>query len=148
MRTTWVGLSIALALVLAGCNGNGSNSISQCTPPNGIGTVLVYPAPNASGVPDNFGVVVLASTAPLPPSFQVYVVNNSTQNSVLFNILGTAPNPLPSPNAPATFANPVYQSSGAPAGTSFVPGSSISVYLNDSGSNCNPSLSLGTFRVQ
>lgn len=141
------GVLAAAVLVLAGCNGNASSNPGPCTPPNGIGTVLVYPAPGATGIPDNFGLVVLGSTAALPASYQVYVVNNSTQNAVAFNTLGSPPNPLPTPNAVPTFSGPVYQSSGNP-GATFVAGSSITVYLNNVNSGCVPTLSLGTFRVQ
>jgi hypothetical protein len=147
MRATDIGCSVLAAMVLAGCNGNNSSNPGQCNPPGGISTVLVYPAPNATGIPDNFGVVVFGSTRPLPASFQAYVVNDTTQNSVYYNPLGTPPNPLPTPDALPAFANPAYQSSGNP-GTSFVSGSTITVYLNDTSSNCVPTLNLGSFRVQ
>ncbi len=139
-------LAVSAAL-LSGCNGNNNSNPSPCAPPNGIQTILVYPAPGATGIPDNFGVVVLGSTAGLPSGFQAYVVNDTTQNAVLFNVVGAPPNPLPTPNAVPSFANPVYQASGNP-GTAFVAGSTISVYLNNVNSGCVPSVSLGSFRVQ
>jgi hypothetical protein len=139
----WAALT---TLTMAGCSGN-STSPGQCNPPNGITTVLAYPPPNSTGIPDNFGVVVLASTSPLPSSFQAVVVNDSTQNSVAFNVLGLPPAPLPTPFAIPSFPHPSYQASGNP-GASFVAGSTITIYLNDTGSNCNPSLDLGSFRVQ
>jgi hypothetical protein len=108
----------------------------------------VYPAPGATAIPDNFGLVVLGSTSALPASYGTYIVNNSTQNSGYFNNVGTAPNPLPTPNALPTFAAPVYQSSGNPSGVTFVAGSSISVYLNNTSSNCVPTLLLGSFNVK
>src|SRR6202042_1900409 len=115
----------------AGCNGNNGNFVRrQCNPPNGVQSVLVYPAPNSTGVPDNFSVVVLGSTATLPSGFQAFIVNESTQNSGTFNFVGPAPSPLPTPNLLPTFANPVFQSSGNP-GVSFVAGSTISVFLNN-----------------
>jgi hypothetical protein len=139
----------ALTLTGTGCNGggNGYSNPGQCNPPNGITTTLVYPAPNSTGIPDNFGVVVFGSTAALPASYSAYVVNDTTLNAVYFNTpLGTPPVPLPAPKAVPGFPNPVYQSSGNP-GTSFVSGSAITVYLNDTGSNCSPTFNLGTFRV-
>jgi hypothetical protein len=75
------------------------------------------------------------------------VANNTTGNTLVFNLVGTPPNPLPTPNAIPAFANPVYQSSGNP-GATFVSGSTISVYLNDANSGCVPATSLGSFRVQ
>jgi hypothetical protein len=138
----------AAALLLAACNtGGGITNPGPCGPPAGTSTVLVYPAPGATAVPDNFGVIVLGSTTTLPGSYQAYVVNTTTNNGVLFNTLGTAPNPLPTPNATPSFANPIYQSSGNP-GVTFVAGSTINVYLNNTNSSCNPQTSLGSFTVQ
>ena len=90
---------------------------------------------------------MLGSTAALPSSYQAYVVNDTTQNAVAFNTLGSPPSPLPTPNAVPTFANPVYAASGNP-GATFVAGSSITVYLNNVNSGCVPTLSLGSFHVQ
>jgi hypothetical protein len=140
-------LFVAVAIAFAGCsNSNNNYNPGQCSLPSGTKTSLVYPAPNATGIPDNFGLVVLGSSPALPSNYNVYVVNNSTQNSGYFNYLGPAPNPLPTPNAIPTFPAPVYQSSGNPQ-VSFVAGSSISIYLNNSG-NCVPTLLLGTFNVK
>jgi hypothetical protein len=124
----------------------GTANPSPCTPPNGISTVLVYPAPGSTGIPDNLGVVVLGSTAALPSGFQAVLANNTTGNTVTFNLVGTPPNRLPTPNTLPAFANPVYQSSGNP-GVTFVAGSTISVYLNNVNSSCVPTTSLGSFRV-
>ena len=137
----------AVAIAFAGCSNNNNNNPGQCSLPSGTQTVLVYPAPGATAIPDNFGLVVLGSTSALPSSYGTYVVNNTTQNAGYFNNVGTPPNPLPTPNALPTFAAPVYQSSGNP-GVSFVAGSSISVYLNNTSSNCVPTLLLGSFTVK
>ena len=147
MRATMIGFFAGTALLLAGCNSGSSSNPSPCTPPNGISTVLVYPAPGSTGTPDNLGVVVLGSTAALPSGFQAVLANNTTGNTVTFNLVGTAPNPLPTPNTLPAFAKPVYQSSGNP-GVTFVTGSTISVYLNNVNSGCVPTTSLGSFRVQ
>jgi len=148
VRRMLFGLLGVAAVVIAGCNsGTTSSTQPACGLPVGTSTVLVYPAPGATGIPDNFGTVVLGSTVALPGTYSTFVVNNSTLNSVFFNQLGTAPNPLPSPNATPAFANPVYQSSGNP-GATFVAGSSVSVYLNNTNSNCVPTQLLGTFNVQ
>lgn len=150
MYRAMFGVLVLAAVVLAGCNSNsGSNPpTGTCGPPVGTTVALVYPAPNSTGIPDNFGVVVLGSTAALPGGYDVYVVNNTTQNSVYFNTVGVPPSPLPSPYATPAFANPVYQSSGNP-GTTFVAGSTITVYLNNANNqNCIPTTSLGSFTVQ
>jgi len=137
----------AIAIAIAGCSSSNNNNAGQCSLPSGTKTVLVYPAPGATGIPDNFGLVVLGSSSVLPLSYGTYIVNNTTQNAGYFNNLGTAPNPLPTPNALPTFPAPVYQSSGNP-GVSFVAGSSLSVYLNNTSSNCVPTLLLGSFSVK
>jgi hypothetical protein len=146
MQKITIGFSLS-ALLLTGCNSGASSTPGQCNPPNGIATVLVYPAPNSTGIPDNFGVVVLGSSGVLPASFQAYIVNDTTGNPVYYNPLGTPPNPIPTPSAVPPFANPSYAASGNP-GVTFVAGSTLSVYLNDANSNCVPTLLLGSFRVQ
>jgi hypothetical protein len=138
---------VVAAMLLTGCNGNSTANTIPCAPPSGIQTVLVYPAPGSSGLPDNLGQVVLGSTGALPSTYQAYLINNATQNAVAFNLVGTPPNPLPTPDALPTFANPVYQASANPGGA-FVSGSAISVYLNNANSGCVPTVSLGTFTVQ
>ncbi len=147
MRAMMIGFLGGTALLLAGCNSGSSSNPSPCTRPNGISTVLVYPATGSTGIPDNLGVVVLGSTAALPSGFQAVLANNTTGNTVTFNLVGIPPNPLPTPNTLPAFANPVYQSSGNP-GVTFVAGSTISVYLNNVNSSCVPTTSLGSFRVQ
>lgn len=142
--TIGFGLSI---LLLSGCNTGSSSTQGQCNPPNGISTVLVYPAPNSTGIPDNLGVVVLGSSGVLPASYSAYLVNNTTGNALFYNSLGTPPTPLPTPDAVPPFPNPSYAASGNP-GVTFVAGSTLSVYLNDANSNCVPTLLLGSFRVQ
>ena len=149
-RRMLFGLLGVAAVVVAGCNsGATSGTSSPCGFPVGTSSVLVYPAPGATGIPDNVSVIVLGSTAALPGAYGTLLVNNSSQNSVFFNQVAAAPNPLPLPNAIPSFANPVYQSSGNPQGSvTFVAGSSVSVYLNNTSGACTPTLLLGTFTVQ
>jgi hypothetical protein len=110
ISATFAGLFAAFsALLLAGCNGGGgSTNPSPCTPPNGIRTVLVYPAPGSTGIPDNLGAVVLGSTAALPSGFQAVLANDTTGNTVVFNVVGTprrtrCPRPTPSPSGRGIF---------------------------------------------
>ncbi len=149
-RMMWASLGAA-AVLLAACNGGNSGGTytpgGPCGPPVGNSVVLAYPAPGATAVPDNFGLVVLASATALPSSYQAVVLNTTTQNSVTFNSVQPAPNPLPSPIATPPFANPIYQASGNP-GATFVSGSTINVYLNNTASTCVPTNSLGSFTVQ
>ncbi len=146
MRVTTAGLALASAVILSACNGNANSFTGQCNPPNGISTALVYPAPNSTGIPDNFGLIVLGSTSALPGNYQAYVVNDTTGNAAYFNFVGVPPSPLPAPNMLPSFANPVYQASGSPLVT-WVAGSTLTVYLNEQ-ANCAPTLNLGSFRVQ
>jgi hypothetical protein len=135
VRRTMADVFAGTALLLAGCNGGGSSNPSPCAPPNGIRTVLVYPAPGSTGIPANLRAIVLGSTAALPSGFQAVLANNTTGNSVGFNV------------AVPGFASPIYQSSGNP-GVVFFAGSTIIVYLNNLNSGCVPATSLGSFRVQ
>lgn len=148
MHRTILGV-LGLAAILAACNsGAGTAPITACGPPANVSTVLVYPAPNATGIPDNFGYVVLGSTAALPAYYQAYIVDNTTQLAAYFSPVVTQPGPIPSPNTTPSFANPVYQQSGNTVGT-FPAGGSITVYLNNGNNqNCVPSTALGTFTLQ
>jgi hypothetical protein len=142
-----VGFFAISSLLITACNGTSVTNPPQCRPPSGTTTTLVYPAPSSTGIPDNFGLVVLGSTSALPSGYGASVVNITTSNGILFNQVGVPPNPIPTPNAIPSFANPVYQASGNP-GVTFVAGSTIAVYLNNLNSGCNPTLQLGSFTVQ
>jgi hypothetical protein len=139
--------AVAVGVALAGCNGSSSASTTPCSPPNGIETTLVYPAPGSSGIPDNLSQVIFGSTAALPSNYQAYLVNNATQAAVTFNAVAAQPSPLPTPNALPTFSSPVYQAS-TNSGQQFGSGAAISVYLIPTGGGCVPVASLGTFTVQ
>jgi len=140
----------AAAVLAAGCGGGGSTGSggpASCTLPSGTQTVLVYPAPGATGIPDNVPQVVLGSTTALPSGFSAYLVNTTTQIAFAFDNVGTAPVPIPTPNATPSFANPVYQNS-ANSGVTFSAGNSISVYVDNVNGGCVIPTSLGSFTVQ
>jgi hypothetical protein len=151
VRATPVGLFVVVwALLLGGCGGgSGLSNSGACAPPSGVQTVLVYPEPGSTGIPDNFGLVVLGSTAALPPTYQAHVVSSTRQDALLFDGMSAPPNPLPMPNTPPAFANPVYQASLNPSHT-FAAGTTITVYLNnETGSSyCLATLNLGSFVVR
>jgi hypothetical protein len=147
MRLQMVGIFAIATLAVTACNGTTVTNAPQCRPPKGVQTVLVYPAPNSTAIPDTLPLVVLGSTSALPSGYQALVVNISTQNGYYYNTVGLPPNPIPTPNATPPFANPVYQTSGNP-GVTWVSGSTLAVYLNDSNSGCNPTYQLGSFVVQ
>ncbi len=71
----------AAALLAAGCGGSNSNPPPTCAPPTGTTTVLVYPAPGSTGIPDSLGAVVFGSNKALPVSYDAYVLNNTTGNA-------------------------------------------------------------------
>jgi hypothetical protein len=151
MRALLAGFSAAAsALLLAGCGGGNSLTTSgQCAPPSGTQLALVYPAPGATGIPGSFGLVVLGSTAALPSSYQVHVVDNAHQNALLFGNMSAPPNPLPTPNVAPAFSDPVFQASVNP-GRTFAAGSTVTVYLNNESGNsyCLATLDLGSFVVR
>ena len=140
------------ALLLAACNAGNSGGTytpgGPCGPPVGNSVVLAYPAPGATAVPDNFGQVILASASALPSSYDVYVVNTTTQVAGYFAGVSAAPNPLPTPNATPPFANPVYQASVNNGAVGIFPGDALTVYLNNGNSTCVPTTSIGSFTVQ
>lgn len=154
-HSTRFSLAVALAVLvsLAACN-NGGNSNPPapgptCALPSGTQTVLVYPAPNATAVPDAFGQVILGSTAALPASWQVVLTSALYPNGVSGADVQSASPPFPTPNATPSFANPVYQSSNFSGAGSTFAGQVVSVYLNDTSSaTCTPLGPIGSFTTQ
>lgn len=142
----WIAVAGA-ACALAACNSGNSNSTpGPCgTPPGVAQTVLVYPAPGATGVPDSIGNIIVGSTSAIPNTWGLTVINALAQggNGAAFI---SAPTPFPTPNQTPGFANPVYQSSSV-AGL-VTAGSTIAVFFNNLGSNCLPSTQIGTFTTQ
>jgi hypothetical protein len=138
----------AIAILAAtACSNTTVTNPPQCKPPSGVQTVLVYPAPNSTAIPTALPLVVLGSTSALPSGYGALVVNITTQNGYYYNNVGLPPSPIPTPYATPSFANPVYQASGNP-GVTWVSGSTLAVYLNNTRSNCNPTYQLGSFVVQ
>jgi hypothetical protein len=139
----------ALAVATAvGCS-NGSSGFDsaglQCGAPTGKYT-LVYPAPNATGIPDNLPGIIFGSTNGLSASYQALVLPAGSSTPIAFEFIAPAPVPLPSPNAIPSFANPIYQES-ASGGTILPPATQVAVYLNDGNSNCTSTYS-GSFTTQ
>lgn len=143
-------LALAAAMGLSACGGGGSTNPPApgptCSPPSGTQTALVYPAPNATGVPDQLGQVVIGASPALPSSWNVVLVRASTGGSLGGGNFTAAPQPLPTPNATPPFANPVYQSSSF--GNSVFGGLVLQVFLNDTASNCTPVGPIATFTTQ
>jgi hypothetical protein len=134
---------------IAACSGNPNNFNSAnlpCGAPSGQ-VALAYPAPGATGVPDNFAGVVFASTSGLTAGYGAYIVPAGSSSGTLLETVAPAPSPLPSPYATPGFANPVYQES-ASGGVVLPAATQIGVYLNDLNSNCQPTKLLGTFTSQ
>ena len=137
------------AAALAACGGNPNTYNSAgltCGAPQGT-VALAYPAPGATGIPDNFQGVVFASTNGLTSSYEAVVVPAGSSQGTVLAPVATAPSPLPSPYATPTFANPIYQES-ASDGYLLPAATQISVYLNDANSNCSAQKLLGTFTSQ
>jgi len=134
---------------LAACSGNPYNYNSAnlaCGAPSGK-VALAYPAPGATGIPDNFAGVVFASTNGLTSGYQAVVVPAGSSQGTQLAPVAAAPTPLPSPYATPSFANPIYQES-ASDGYILPAATQINVYLNDLNSNCQPEKLLGTFTSQ
>lgn len=137
-------LLVACALALAACN-NSNPSVTPtpgptCSPPGQ--TVLVYPAPSATGVVDGNGEVVIGSTVALPGTWTIVIVDAVFPNGVTLGSVQTATPPFPSPNQTPAFANPQYQS--ASSGVAFASNQVVTVFVNDPNSNCSPD-QIGSF---
>jgi len=160
-NTTLLISAVASALILSACNNSTTPSTlptlgPTCTLPAGTQVALVYPAPNASGVVNSNGEIVIGSTTALP-------VNQSGQNWSIWysdavlnsqgiqfapinsntSLASTSP-PFPNPNTTPTFANPQYQQQTS--GVQFAAGQTVTIYVNNSasGDNCTP-LQIGSF---
>jgi hypothetical protein len=137
----------AAALALTACNGNSTPSAppGPCPTPTADTTVLVYPAPGATGVPGTFGQVIVASTTALPSKYGVLVTDavNPAPGGVLGASFTAVSPPFPTPNATPSFGSPQYQSSAFNG--VFASGQGVTVYINDPSSNCSPVGPIGTF---
>ena len=136
---------LGLAAVLASCGPSGNAAPPTCVAPAGVQAALVYPAPGATGIPDTFSQVAIATQGALPATFDVAIVASS--NVVLFGSVLPAASPLPSPAATPPFGGPTYLTSTNP-GVTFASGTTLTAQLNDLNSSCTPGTVLGTFTVQ
>lgn len=144
-------LAVVLIAALPGCLGRSISPPAQPTPgptcnPGNVQSALVYPAPNATAIPDVFGQVIIGSTAALPAAWNVVLVDANSPFGVGGGTFTTPATPFPQPTATPAFANPVYQSSSF-AGGNF-PGEVVHVYLNNTGTNCTPLGPIGQFTTQ
>ncbi len=138
------------AAALAACSGDPNNYNSanlNCGAPAGQ-VALAYPAPGATGIPDNFPGVVFASSSGLTSGYQAVIVPAGSSEGTQLAPVASAPSPLPSPFATPGFANPIYQESASGGGDVLPAATQISVYLNNLNSNCQPRTLLGTFTSQ
>jgi len=138
---------LAGTAVLAGCNGN-STSPGGCGAPSGK-VSLVYPAPNSTGIPDNFPGVIFGSTNGLGGNYQALLQPTTLAygNFIALGTVVTAPTPLPTPNQLPSFPNPIYQISSFAGQTPLTTQTTYQIYLNDSGTDCQPTLQ-GSFTSQ
>lgn len=139
-------LALAAAALLASCGPGPSNATPGTCGSAFTSFAVVYPAPGATGIPDNLPGIVFATSGGLAATSQALLVPAGSSVFLPFAYVAAAPNPLPSPNAPPSFANPVYQES-ASAGTILPAATLVSVYFNEANSNCTPGL-LSTFTTQ
>jgi hypothetical protein len=143
-------VSFSATVAFVACGGsNNSNPPAPgptCSPPAGTQTALVYPAPGATAIPDQFGRVIIASSPALPSSWNVVLATAISPGGVGGGTFTTATPPFPTPNATPAFANPVYQSSSF--GNAAFPGEVVQVFLNNTASSCTPLGPIGSFTTQ
>ncbi len=138
---------LALGATLASCGGGGGSVAPvPCTPPAGVQAALIYPAPGSTAIPDQFAQVIIASSGPLPATFDVTL--SAGGGTVYFSQIVPAQTPFPSPAATPPFANPTYYSSTNGNAITFVSATTLTAQINDLNSNCTPGTSLGSFTVQ
>jgi hypothetical protein len=142
---TCVGLPVALTA----CGGYGGAPAIGPIPClfNGQ-SQLVYPIPNATGVPDTPQQIVFATSRLFPSTFDVLINNDPNPNaatngkSAFFQQI--QPSQVPQPSATPMITNPFYES--AAIGATF-PHGTYYVFLNDSLGGCIPT-SAGSFTTQ
>lgn len=140
----------ASAMALAACGGGNSSTPSPtpgptCTLAPGVQSVLVYPAPSATGVNNSSGNIVIGSTTALDPSqWQIVITDAVFPGGVGSGTLTNVSPPFPTPNATPSFASPQYQQGGF--GAPFATNQVVKVYLNDfkASNNCTP-IQIGQF---
>ncbi len=141
--------ALSITVALAACNGSSNPPAPgpTCSPASGTQTALVYPAPNATAVPDNFGQVIIGASPALPSSWDVVLTTVISPTGVEGGTFQTVTPPLPTPNTTPSFANPQYQSSSFSNAT--FPGEVVSVYLNNhANASCTPLGPIGQFTTQ
>jgi hypothetical protein len=157
-RPAFGAIVLAASAALAACNSNTNPAPVPtlgpvCQLPAGVQTALVYPAPNATGVSDSNGLIVIGSTTALPVGqsgndWDIWFSDAVTGGAVApLNPgarLQAASPPFPAPTATPAFPNPQYQreSSGVP----FAAGQVVTIYVNNERgpNNCAP-LQIGRF---
>lgn len=142
--------SFAGITLLCACNGNSSPfngpTPGPCSYQNAK-IALISPAPGASGVPDAFPEVIVATSAVFPNTYDAVVtgsIGGVTQQVAFGQFI---PASLPSGATPPPFPNPIYYGS-TNSGVVFDPKTQVSVALNDVSSSCTPGAPIGTFTVQ
>ena len=145
--------SFASVALLAACNGYDRGYYYAPGPPPGICSylnakvALVAPTPGATGVPDAFPEVIVATSAVFPNFYDAVIsgkIGGVARQVPFGNFIAAT---LPTGATPPPFPNPIYYAS-TNLGYTFDAASPISVALNDRHSFCRPGAPIGTFTVQ
>jgi len=147
-KFAWFFLSV-IAIGTPACSsstttgGTPTPSVS-CLSQVGATSALVFPAQNATNVPDNLGQVIIGTTTTLPSSWNVQLFTTAGFLVASGNTLGPAPSPLPTPNTIPPFPNPNYQQSSLPL---LPAATTLQVGVNNLNSSCIPTI-VGVFTTQ
>jgi hypothetical protein len=139
----------ALSVLVAACNGYNNNpnvGPTYCGNPAHI--VLVYPAPNATGVPNTIGIIYVAAPQSLGSSttYALALLGPAGSGENTNPFTAVAASAVPTPSASPSFSNPHYYQSTLTAPLS--PSTEYAVQFNDTANFCTPNVSLGDFTTQ
>ena len=137
-------IGIGAAACSSSTTGGTPTPAASCLGQVGATSALVFPAQNATGVPDNVGQVIIGTTTTLPSGWNVELFTTAGFLVAIGGGVTPAPNPLPTPNTIPPFANPVYQSSAMPV---LPAATTLQVGVNNLNSSCVPTI-VGVFTTQ
>ena len=145
LRALAFAVAVSAAAIAAGCGPQPLPPGVTSFCPNSQTIAMVYPAPGATGVPDNLAGIVIAAQGTLDSGSNTVVVPAGNVGSISFSYLSSPPSPLPTPNATPGFTNAQYSFSSATQ--TLAASTTINAYYNDTSGVCQE-VFLGAFNTK